>query len=67
MTTWELANEAQRREITLLIERLQRAGIDLPPMPPSATTADVASLTKRDAGKLLTLLREMWNEYEQNG
>jgi hypothetical protein len=66
MTTWELASEAQRREITLLIERLQHAGIDPPSMPPSATTADLASLTKRDAGKLLTRLRETWNEHEES-
>lgn len=67
MTTWELASEAQRREIALLIAQLQRAGIDPPPLPPSATTADLASLTKRDAGKLLTHLREMWNELDKNG
>lgn len=66
MTTWEPASEAQRREITLLIERLQRAGVDLPPMPPSATNANLTTLTKRDAGKLLTHLREIRNEHEKS-
>ncbi len=64
MTTWELASETQRREITHLLERLQRAGFQPPALPPSATTADLAALTKRDAGTLLTQLREAWKEHE---
>jgi hypothetical protein len=58
MTTWELATDAQKQEIQLLLRELRRAGIELPPFPGSAAKPDLDGLTKRDAGTLLTQLRE---------
>lgn len=66
MTTWELANEAQRQEILLLLDQLRRAGIEPPTPPASARSADLSGLTKRDAGTLTTLLRELWRERERH-
>ncbi len=58
MTTWELATDAQKLEIQLLVRELRRADIALPPFPVTAGKPDLDGLTRRDAGTLMTQLRE---------
>lgn len=58
MTTWELASEAEKRELRRLVERLRRAGVELPEFPATARGAGFEGVTKRDAGVLRTRLRE---------
>lgn len=62
MTTWELATDAQRREVRQLIDRCEHAGIAVMPMPSSAREPELVGLTKRDAGVLITWLREALGE-----
>ncbi|MGH7133893.1 MAG: hypothetical protein ACREJO_18340 [Phycisphaerales bacterium] len=62
MTTWEPASDADKQTIRLLIDQLRRAGIPLPTLPATARNADLAGLTKRDAGALTTLLRDALND-----
>lgn len=66
MTTWELASEADAQMIRVLIARIGRAGATLPPMPPSLDEGDYSQLTKRDAGRLISQLRETLEEAERN-
>jgi hypothetical protein len=58
MTTWELATDADKRQIRALIDELRKAGRALPPFPATAQAPDLQGLTKRDAGVLTSLLRQ---------
>lgn len=58
MTTWELATEAEKRELRRLVDRLRKAGAELPAFPATAQGAGFEGVTKRDAGVLRTRLRE---------
>ncbi len=62
MTTWELATEAEKREIRRLVGLLRRAGVQLPAFPATARGEGFHGLTKRDAGVLTTWLREAAGE-----
>ncbi len=64
MTTWELASDTDKQIIRLLIESAMRMGAHVPPLPRSARESDFAGLTKRDAGTLITLLRETLKDVE---
>lgn len=54
MTTWEVASESELNELRVLIGKVERAG-GVPPV----TEGELAGVTKRRAGQLLTALREM--------
>lgn len=54
MTTWEVASESELNELRVLIGNVKRAG-GVPPV----REDELAGMTKRRAGQLLTLLREM--------
>ena len=54
MTTWELASPAEIQAIRLLIHKVRQSG----QMPPR-TEEELEGLTKKEAGVLVTELREM--------
>jgi len=62
MTTWEPATEGEVRAIRALLAQVRNAGETPPPLPESVKDGDFSSLTRREAGVLLTMLREMVNE-----
>jgi hypothetical protein len=54
MTTWEVASESELNELRVLIGKVRRAGGKSP-----VEEVELAGMTKRRAGQLLTELREM--------
>lgn len=58
MTTWELASDGDRQVIRGLMESITRAGGAVPAAPASVQSENLVGLTKRDAGKYITHLRE---------
>ena len=54
MTTWEAASESELNELRLTIRKVKRAG-GIPPV----ALDDLGGMTKRRAGQMLTILREM--------
>lgn len=62
MTTWEPATEADANTICILLHKLERTG-----QTPPISESQLANLTKRQAGALLTSLREMLNEASSKG
>lgn len=59
MTTWETITPADAQRLRVLLARVRRSGQAAPPLPSGVTETDLSPLTKRDAGKLFSLLHEM--------
>jgi len=55
VTTWELASDSELNELRVLIGKARRRGGGAPPV----SEDELAGMTKRRAGQLLTALREM--------
>ena len=65
MTTWEKATPADIEHIRLLLQKAKHSGAVLPPLPPGVTETNLSQLTKRQAGVLLTSLRELFGDQDR--
>jgi hypothetical protein len=57
MTTWELATAAEIQAIRLLIQKVRQSG-----QTPPRSEDELEGLTKKEAGALITELREMLDD-----
>lgn len=57
MTTWELATPAEIQAIRLLIHKVRQTG-----QTPPRSEDELEGLTKKEAGALITELREMLDD-----